>query len=51
MENALNDYISREIVQDPALLPLSNETSLLFPWERFGIMVGDADLLTENFDG
>ena len=64
MESIVNDYISREIVQDPALLPLSNETSLLeegildslsllrlvvFLEERFGITMGDADLLPENF--
>ena len=29
MESVVNDYISREIVQDPALLPLSNEAPLL----------------------
>lgn len=65
MESVVNDYISREIVQDPALLPLSNETSLLeggildslsllrvvvFLEERFKITVGEADLLPENFD-
>jgi acyl carrier protein len=65
MESVINDYISREIVQDPALLPLSNETSLLeggildslsllrlvvFLEERFQIAVGEADLLPENFD-
>ena len=64
METIINDYISRELVQDPALLPLGNETSLLesgildslsflrlmvFLEERFGIMMGDADLLPENF--
>ena len=64
MESVINDYISREIVQDPAVLPLSNETSLLeggildslsllrlvvFLEERFGITMGDADLLPENF--
>jgi acyl carrier protein len=64
MESIVNDYISREIVQDPAVLPLSNETSLLeegildslsllrlvvFLEERFGITVGEADLLPENF--
>jgi len=64
MESIVNEYISREIVQDPALLPLSNETSLLeegildslsllrlvvFLEERFGITVGEADLLPENF--
>jgi acyl carrier protein len=64
MESIVNDYISREIVQDPAMLPLSNEMSLLeegildslsllrlvvFLEERFGITVGEADLLPENF--
>ena len=65
MESVINDYISREIVQDPALLPLSNGASLLeggildslsllrlvvFLEERFKIAVGEADLLPENFD-
>ncbi len=64
MENIINDYISRELVQDPALLPLANDTSLLdtgildslsllrlvvFLEERFGTSMGDADLLPENF--
>jgi acyl carrier protein len=64
VETVINDYISRELVQDPALLPLTDETSLMesgildslsllrlvvFLEERFGIMVGDADLLPENF--
>ena len=64
METIINDYISREFVQDPALLPLANDTSLLengvidslsllrlvvFLEERFGITMGDADLLPENF--
>ena len=53
------------LVRDPALLPLANETSLLesdildslnllrlvvFLEERFGITMGDTDLLPENFD-
>ena len=65
MESVINDYISREIVQDPALLPLSNETSLLeggildslsllrlvvFLEERFKLTVDEIDLLPENFD-
>jgi acyl carrier protein len=65
MENVVNDYISREIVQDQAQLPLSNEASLLaggildslsllrlvvFLEGRFEITVGDGDLLPENFD-
>jgi len=64
MENIINDYISREFIQDPALLPLSNDASLLesgildslsllrlvvFVEERFGITVGEVDLLPRNF--
>jgi acyl carrier protein len=64
VETVINDYISRELVQDPALLPLANEASLLdsgiidslsllrlvvFLEERFGTSMGDADLLPENF--
>ena len=64
MEKVINDYISRELVPDPALLPLANDTLLLdsgildslgllrivvFLEERFGITMGDADLLPENF--
>jgi acyl carrier protein len=64
MESVINDYISREIVQDPAQLPLSNETPLLeegildslgllqlvvFLEERFGIPVDETDLVPENF--
>lgn len=64
MENVVNDYISREIVQDTALLPLSNETPLFesgihdllgllrlvaFLEQRFGITVRDSDMLHENF--
>lgn len=65
MEAAINDYISRELVQDPALLPLANSASLLetgiidslsllrlvlFIQQRFGIAVDDVDLVPENFD-
>lgn len=64
MERVINDYISQELVPDAALLPLSNDTSLLdsgildslsllrlvvFLEERFGITMGDADLLPEHF--
>jgi acyl carrier protein len=64
LEAVINDYISREFVQDPALLPLGNETPLLetgvldslsllrlvlFVQERFGIVVDDVDLVPENF--
>ena len=64
METVINDYISREFVQDPALLPLANDASLLdsgildslsllrlkvFLEERFGITIGSAELLPDNF--
>lgn len=65
METVINEYISKELVQDSALLPLGNGTSLLetgvldslsllrlvvFIQERFGIVVDDVDLVPENFD-
>ena len=65
MEAVINDYITREFVQDATLLPLGNATSLLetgildslsllrlvvFIQERFGVAVGDVDLVPENFD-
>ena len=65
MEAVINDYISKELVQDGSLLPLGNSTSLLetgvldslsllrlvvFIQERFGIVVDDVDLVPENFD-
>jgi acyl carrier protein len=64
VETVISDYISRELVPDAALLPLANDTSLLesgildslsllrlviFLEERFGITMGDTDLLPENF--
>ena len=65
MEAVVNDYISRELVQDSSLLPLGNATSLLdtgildslsllrlvvFIQQRFGISVNDVDLVPENVD-
>ena len=65
MESVINDYISREIVQDAAVLPLANDTSLLkggildslsllrlvvFLQDRFQLTVDETDLLPENFD-
>jgi acyl carrier protein len=65
VEAVINEYISKELVQDASLLPLGNTTSLLetgvldslsllrlvvFVQERFGITVDDADLVPENFD-
>jgi acyl carrier protein len=66
VESLINDYISRESVQDPALLPLANDTSLpetgilgslsllrvvVFLEGRFGITAGEEDLLPQNFAG
>jgi acyl carrier protein len=65
MEAVVNEYISRELVQDASLLPLRDETPLVetgvldslsqlrlvgFIQERFGIVVDDADLVPENFN-
>ena len=65
METIINDYITRELVRDVALLPLGDATSLLetgilhslsmlslavFLREQFGVTVEDADLVPENFD-
>jgi acyl carrier protein len=64
LEAVINDYISRELVQDATLLPLGNATPLLdtgildslsllrlvvFIQERFGIVVDDLDLVPEHF--
>jgi acyl carrier protein len=64
VEKIINEYVSQELVPDPALLPLADETPLLdsgildslgllrlvvFLEERFGITMDDADLLPENF--
>ena len=66
MESLINNYISREFVQDPALPPLANDTSLpetgildslsplrmvAFLEERFEITAGEGDLLPQNFAG
>lgn len=65
MEAVINDYISKELVQDSSMLPLGNATSLLetgildslsllrlvvFVQEQFGITVDDTDLVPEHFD-
>jgi acyl carrier protein len=64
VESVVNDYISHEFVQDSARLPLANDTQLLdsgildslnllrlvvFLEGRFGISVGEGDLLPQNF--
>ena len=64
MEMVINEYISQELVKDPALLPLADEAPLLdsgildslsllrlvvFVEERFGITMDESDLLPENF--
>jgi acyl carrier protein len=64
MEDAIRDYISRELVRDPAKPPLENSTPLLdsgvldslgllrlvvFIQDRFEIVMDDLDLVPEHF--
>jgi len=64
LEAVINDYISRELVQDASLLPLEDTTLLLetgildslsllrlviFVQDEFGIVVDDLDLVPEHF--
>jgi acyl carrier protein len=65
MESVIKDYISRELVSKPELLPLQNDSLLLsygildslsllklvlFLEEQFGVAVGAGDLIPENFE-
>jgi acyl carrier protein len=65
MESAIKEYISRELVSDPELLPLENDTPLLvsgildslsvlklvlFFDEQFGIVVASEDVIPEHFE-
>lgn len=60
----IRDYISRELVRDPAVLPLEDATPLLesgildslsllrlvvFIQDRFGIVMDDLDVVPEHF--
>lgn len=47
MEAVINDYVSKEFVQDPGRLPLGNAIPLLETGiqERFGIVVDDLDVI------
>jgi acyl carrier protein len=64
LEAIINDYISRELVQDATLLPLGNATPLretgildslsllrlvVFIRERFGIVTNDVDIVSGHF--
>jgi acyl carrier protein len=64
MESVVNDYLSRELVSKPELLPLKNDTPLLetgildslsvlqlvlFLEQQFGVVVAPEDLIPENF--
>lgn len=64
MESIINEYISRELVNQPDLLPLRNDTQLLtsgildslyllklvlFLEEQFGVVVAPEDLIPEHF--
>lgn len=65
MESAIKEYISRELVSDPELLLLENNTPLLaagipdslsvlklvlFFDEQFGIVVSSEDVIPEHFE-
>lgn len=65
MESIISDYISRELVSQPELLPLGNATPLLgtgildslsilklvqFLQEQFGVAVVADDLIPEHFE-
>lgn len=65
METKINEYISTELVTDPALLPLANDASLMdsnildsvaflnlvmFLEEEFGVTVPDSDLTRDTFE-
>lgn len=65
METKINEFISTELVNDPALLPLANDASLmdsnildsvaflnlvLYLEEEFGVVVPDADLTRATFE-
>lgn len=65
MEALINEYISRELVSKPELLPLKNESPLLetgvldslsvlklvlFMEEQFGVVVNAEDLVAEHFE-
>jgi len=65
VESVVNDYISRELVSKPELLPLKNDTLLLeagildslsvlrlvlFLEQQFSIVVAPEELIPENFE-
>jgi acyl carrier protein len=65
MESRLKDYISRELVGRPELLPLKNDTPLLetgildslallrllvFLEQEFNVQVDDFELIPDNFN-
>lgn len=65
MEEVIKDYISRELVSAPELLPLQNSTPLLesgildslallrllvFLEEEFNVQVDDFDFIPDNFN-
>lgn len=63
-DTVIREYIARELVRDPSLLPLENSTPLLdsgildslsllrlvvFLQDQFGVTVGDLDVVPEHF--
>jgi acyl carrier protein len=65
MESIINEYLTRELVNQPELLPLKHDTPLLktglldslsvlklalFLEEEFGVVVDPKDLVPEHFE-
>lgn len=65
MESAITEFISKELVSDPAVLPLAPDTSLvesgvldslgmlklvMFLEQRFGIQVDPSEVVPDHFD-
>ncbi|HET9093606.1 MAG TPA: acyl carrier protein [Solirubrobacteraceae bacterium] len=63
-DTVIRDYIARELVRDPSLLPIENSTPLLdsgildslsllrlvvYLQDQFGVTVGDLDVVPEHF--
>ncbi len=65
IESVVNDYLTKEVVTNPELLPIKNDTQLIksgildslsllklvfFLEQKFNISVGMEDVVPQNFD-
>ncbi len=65
IESVVNDYLTKEVVTNPDLLPIKNDTQLIksgildslsllklvfFLEQKFSISVGMEDVVPQNFD-